>query len=207
MDRALMARVQVPLNLLAYPTLFLTVRCRFDPVFVLPIAEPVQLDSDTSNTTVKKLGRRTGTGSAAISNSASFASKTRPPTPRAKVLGFKVVSLWSILAHTGRVPIQTSNGKEGSESLEEVRKRARGPVVVFPECTTSNGRGLLRFADIFKHERDIPASGRKIFLMCIRWGTAHIHRPASKRLIASSLDTICPRASSHPSATQSPRTC
>jgi len=143
---------------------------RFDPVFVLPITEPVQLDLDTSaNTTVQTPGRRTGTGSAAISNSATFASKTRRPTRRAKVLGFKAVSFWSVLAHTGRVPIQTSNDKERYESLEEVRERAQGPVVVFPECTTSNGRGLLRFADVFKHEKNIPVRGCKIFLMCIRY--------------------------------------
>jgi len=54
--------------------------------------------------------------------------------------------------------------------LEAVRIRARGPIVVFPECTTSNGRGLLRFADVFENERNIPVKGYKIFLMCIRWG-------------------------------------
>lgn len=53
--------------------------------------------------------------------------------------------------------------------MDQVRKRACGPVVVFPECTTSNGRGLLRFADVFKHERNIPVKGYKVFLMCIRY--------------------------------------
>lgn len=73
-----------------------------------------------------------------------------------------------MLARTGTVPIQTSGDKEKCESLEEVRKRARGPVVVFPECTTSNGRGLLRFADVFKHEKNVPVKGYKMFLMYIR---------------------------------------
>jgi 1-acyl-sn-glycerol-3-phosphate acyltransferase len=73
-----------------------------------------------------------------------------------------------MIAHTGRIPTQTSNDKEKYESLEEVRKRAHGPVVVFPECTTSNGRGLLRFADVFKHEKNIPVKGYQILLMCIR---------------------------------------
>lgn len=142
---------------------------RFDPVFVLPVTEPVQLDSKTSTPAIQKLGRRTGTGSAAISNSATFASKTRQQTPRAKILGFKVVSLWSIIAHTGRIPAQASNGKEEYENLEELRRRASRPIVVFPECTTSNGRGLLRFADVFKHEENVPVKGYNIFLMCIRY--------------------------------------
>ena len=73
-----------------------------------------------------------------------------------------------MITHTGRIPLQTSNDKEKYASLEEVRKRARGPVVVFPEFSTSNGRGLLRFANVFKHERDIPVRGYNIFLMCIR---------------------------------------
>jgi len=73
-----------------------------------------------------------------------------------------------MITHTGRIPPQSSNDKEKYESLEELRKRARGPVVVFPECTTSNGRGLLRFANVFEHEKNIPVKGYKIFLMCIR---------------------------------------
>ncbi|KAF9783036.1 hypothetical protein BJ322DRAFT_1074087 [Thelephora terrestris] len=161
---------------------------RFDPVFVLPVTEPLQLNSDTSSTpTVQKLGRRTGTGSAAISNSATFASKTRQPTPRAQVLGFKVVSIWYILAHTGRVPVRAFGDRERYESLEEVRKRALGPVVVFPECTTSNGRGLLRFADVFKHERNVPVKGYKIFLMCIRYDPPTTFVPSISHSIPSNM--------------------
>jgi hypothetical protein len=73
-----------------------------------------------------------------------------------------------MITHTGRIPTQTSDGKEKHESLEEVRKRAHGPVVIFPECTTSNGRGLLRFADVFEHMRKFPVKGYQIFIMCIR---------------------------------------
>jgi len=77
-----------------------------------------------------------------------------------------------MITHTGRIPPQTSNEKEKYVSLEEVRRRARGPVVVFPECTTSNGRGLLRFANVFEHERNIPVKGYNIFLMCVRCGAS-----------------------------------
>lgn len=73
-----------------------------------------------------------------------------------------------MIAYTGRIPTQVSYDGEKYESLEQVRKRVRGPVVVFPECTTSNGRGLLRFADVFRYERNIPVRGYKVFLMCIR---------------------------------------
>jgi hypothetical protein len=41
--------------------------------------------------------------------------------------------------------------------------------VVFPECTTSNGRGLLRFADAFKGlTSDIPVRGWNVWVMCVR---------------------------------------
>jgi len=161
---------------------------RFDPIFVLPVTDPAQLDPDTSSTpTIQKPGRRTGTGSAAISNSATFASKNRQLAPHAKVLGFKVVSLWSMITHTGRIPLKTSNDKEKHESLGEVRRRAHGPIVVFPECTTSNGRGLLRFADVFQHERNIPVKGYKIFLMCIRYDPPTTFTPSISHSIPSNV--------------------
>lgn len=54
--------------------------------------------------------------------------------------------------------------------LEEIRKSARRPVVVFPECTTSNGRALLRFAHIFgESPPSIPVRPYSIFIMCVRY--------------------------------------
>jgi len=53
--------------------------------------------------------------------------------------------------------------------LEEIRRSSDRPVVVFPECTTSNGRGLLRFADVFEHEKNIPVKGYDVFVMCVRY--------------------------------------
>ena len=130
----------------------------FDPIFVLPVSnEPVQ-QRDTQPET-RATGRRTGTGSAAIS----------PPTKRiarrVDIAGFRKVSLLHIITCIGSAPLDTSSGNYSS--LEEIRRSANRPVVVFPECTTSNGRGLLRFAELFK-EIPVPVKGFKVFVMCIR---------------------------------------
>lgn len=41
-------------------------------------------------------------------------------------------------------------------------------MVVFPECTTSNGRGLLRFAELFR-DVSVPLTKFKVFIMCVRY--------------------------------------
>lgn len=66
---------------------------------------------------------------------------------------------------TGRAPLDASSGNYSS--LENIRNSANRPVVVFPECTTSNGRGLLRFAELFK-DYQVPVKGFKVFVMCVR---------------------------------------
>ena len=107
-------------------------------------------------------GRRTGTGSAAISSPAS-----RPPVVRVPIQGFYTVSLLRMLRLTGAVPpFKGLNGE--SRPLKSIRKDATRPIVVFPECTTSNGRALLRSADVFD-EPSIPVRTFKVFVMCVRW--------------------------------------
>jgi hypothetical protein len=66
---------------------------------------------------------------------------------------------------TGNVPL-TPQGRS-VRSLEDIRSRADRPIVVFPECTTSNGRGLLRFAEVFK-EYSVPTKHFSVFVMCVR---------------------------------------
>jgi hypothetical protein len=105
-------------------------------------------------------GRRTGTGSAAISH------PTKPLAQRVNIAGFHKVSLLQIIMCTGRTPLDASSGNYSS--LEEIRSSANRPVVVFPECTTSNGRGLLRFAELFK-DCPVPVKRFKVFVMCIRY--------------------------------------
>jgi hypothetical protein len=130
----------------------------FDPIFVLPLSDHSTQTLDMPTET-RATGRRTGTGSAAIT------LRTKPVVPRANIVGFRKVSLLRIIMHTGGSPLNVSSGD--CSSLEEIRRSANRPVVVFPECTTSNGRGLLKFADIFK-DRPVPVKGYKVFVMCVR---------------------------------------
>lgn len=131
---------------------------RFDPIFVLPLSNDSVQQHDTPLER-RSMGRRTGTGSAAIS------LPTKPVVRRASLVGFRKVSLLQIIMYTGSTPLDMSSGN--SSSLEEIRSSADRPLVIFPECTTSNGRGLLKFAELFK-DRPVPVKGYKVFIMCIR---------------------------------------
>ena len=135
---------------------------RFNPIFVLPVcAQPdIEPTSHASSPLRVTPGRRTGTGSAAVSSS------TRTPTPRAKVLGFRSASLLSMLSATGHIPGEFAQGAEFS-SFEAIRAKADRPLVVFPECTSSNGRGMLRFAEVFTGV-SVPVRRFKVFVMCVR---------------------------------------
>ena len=89
---------------------------------------------------------------------------TRGPSDKVPIVGFHRVSLLSMLEATGHVP---TSAVSQPESLDQIRTNSAGPVVVFPECTTSNGRGLLRFSDVFK--RSIPVKDFQVFIMCVRY--------------------------------------
>lgn len=67
-----------------------------------------------------------------------------------------------MINYTGRVPEPSSEFL----SLEEIRRQATRPVVVFPECTSSNGRGLLRFAEVFRNT--VPIKGYQVYIMSVR---------------------------------------
>ncbi|KAF7301354.1 hypothetical protein MIND_00700600 [Mycena indigotica] len=133
---------------------------RFNPIFVLPItaANPSPATARPAEAISHTPGRRTGTGSANIQ------SATRAATIRMPIIGFRQVSLLSMLSATGRTPFAQTTSYE---SLEDIRQRSRRPVVVFPECTTSNGRALLRFAEVFKQR--VPVQGYNVFVMCVRY--------------------------------------
>lgn len=134
---------------------------RFNPIFVLPVAdetEPPASSTSDGETISYRPGRKTGTGSAAIS------TPTRTISPRQPIRGFRRVSLLSMVKATG----ETQPSSSGPfTSLEDIRRSAERPVVVFPECTTSNGRGLLRFARVFEGY-NVPVKECDIFIMCIR---------------------------------------
>jgi hypothetical protein len=145
---------------------------RFNPIFVLPVAEsgPSPAPTLTSEAISHTPGRRTGTGSANIT------ATSRAVTARAPILGFRQVSLVSALRLTGSTPATPTSGPY--QSLEDIRKLAGRPIAVFPECTTSNGRALLRFADVFQQK--VPVRGYNVFVMCVRSVSSHfIFRPSS----------------------------
>ncbi|KAG5637843.1 hypothetical protein H0H81_003048 [Sphagnurus paluster] len=107
-------------------------------------------------------GRRTGTGSANVQ------SPRKTTTLPGTILGFRRVSLLSMITFTGQVPPFGHSASTASySSLEDLRKAAERPIVVFPECTTSNGRGLLRFAKVFQTE--VPVKKYQVFVMCVRY--------------------------------------
>lgn len=135
----------------------MTCRLRFDPIFVLPVASAPTAVSQNSSSAP---GRRTGTGSAAI--------KSTGQMQRTDLAGFHQVSLWRILSSLGQTPSTNGLALQGAKSLEAIRKTADRPIVVFPECTTSNGRGLLRFAEVFDPSTLVPVKGFNVFVMCAR---------------------------------------
>ncbi|KAF8489121.1 hypothetical protein JB92DRAFT_2820141 [Gautieria morchelliformis] len=143
---------------------------RFNPIFVLPSPVPVDQYSARANISQSNVtGRRTGTGSAAISSSVS-----RPPAVRVPIQGFHTVSLLKMICSTGLVP--PFKGLVGdARPLKSIRKDATRPVVVFPECTTSNGRALLRFAQVF--DESVPVKAFKVFVMCVRYDPPTLYTP------------------------------
>jgi hypothetical protein len=70
-----------------------------------------------------------------------------------------------MITMAGHVPPFGISPKKST--LEEIRRTASRPIVVFPECTTSNGRGLLRFADVF--HQDVPVKKYQVFIACVRY--------------------------------------
>jgi len=153
---------------------------RFDPIFVLPVTDDPVPQRDTLPET-RTPGRRTGTGSAAIS------LPIKSIVRRANIVGFRKVSLLRIIMYTGGTPLDASGGNY--LKLEEIRSSATRPIVVFPECTTSNGRGLLKFAELFK-DRPIPVKGYKVFIMCVRYDPPTPLSPALSHSIPSRLNPL-----------------
>ncbi|QRW16406.1 hypothetical protein RhiXN_04407 [Rhizoctonia solani] len=137
---------------------------RYNPQFVLPVCASPTL-SATQTTAPATPGRRTGTGSAQVST----ASAAR----RQQILGFRTASLLEMILATGHVPPYGSSTSTVMATIEDIRAQCDRPLVVLPECTTSNGRALIRFADVFvagkgKHIKH-PVKGFKMYIMCARY--------------------------------------
>ncbi|KAF8605285.1 hypothetical protein BDV93DRAFT_55983 [Ceratobasidium sp. AG-I] len=158
--------------------LWLTVK--YNPLFVLPVcASPTQ--SASSSAVPLTPGRRTGTGSAQIATSSA--------APRQQVLGFRTASFLEVILATGQVPPYGSATSTITTTIEDIRAKADRPIVVFPECTTSNGRALLRFADVFiagkgRHIKH-PVKGFKMYIMCARYDPPTSTAPSATHSIPS----------------------
>lgn len=154
---------------------------RFNPIFIMPVANaPQQAEEDSMNLT----GRRTGTGSAAIHRNGAM--------QRTAIAGFHRVSLLKILSSLGETPSTNGLPIAGAMSLESIRKDADRPVVVFPECTTSNGRGLLRFVDVFESSHAVPVKGYDVFIMCARYDAPTHWKPSATCSIPKKLPIPLP---------------
>ncbi|KAF5364219.1 hypothetical protein D9756_000717 [Leucocoprinus leucothites] len=154
--------------------LWLAARC--NPVFVLPVPESIPKFEDTVHQPMpvtNRPGRATGTGSANIQSIQKHSA-----VPVVPIKGFRRVSLLRMICLAGRVP-PFFKDESGTSSLDEIRKSAGRPVVVFPECTTSNGRGLLRFANVFNEE--VPVKGYQVFIMCVRYDPPTLYTPTLTR--------------------------
>ncbi|ORX95616.1 hypothetical protein K493DRAFT_282622 [Basidiobolus meristosporus CBS 931.73] len=68
-------------------------------------------------------------------------------------LSVRPLSVWSALKACGTYPEAEPKSKVQTYSLNELseiaKQQNRGPVIVFPEGTTSNGRALLKFLSLF----------------------------------------------------------
>ncbi|QRV87712.1 hypothetical protein RhiJN_15730 [Ceratobasidium sp. AG-Ba] len=158
---------------------------RYDPIFVLPVCAS-KPHSTASTITPLTPGRRTGTGSAQIATSSA--------APRQQILGFRTASLFEVILATGHVPPYGSSTSTITTTIEDIRSRADRPLVVFPECTTSNGRALLRFADVFvagkgKHIKH-PVKGFKLYIMCARYDPPTSSAPTATHSIPSQSTTL-----------------
>ena len=127
---------------------------RFNPMFIIPIPEHEAPPMAPRSPGVINSGLHVRAATRHMPQSSQ--------QNRTSIIGFQESSLLSLITATGHIP---SHGKMHA-SLEDLRKKANRPIIVFPECTTSNGRSLLRFANLF--HQNIPVRDYRVFFMCVR---------------------------------------
>ncbi|KAK2466139.1 hypothetical protein APHAL10511_001781 [Amanita phalloides] len=140
---------------------------RLNPIFVLPVSEQSPETNNPSMISSRHRGARQTAG-------------TNAPASRIPINVFQKLSLLSIISRTARVPFRPVSWANPS-SLDDIRKRADRPIVVFPECTTSNGRGLLRFSALF--HQNVPVKGYQVFIMSVRYDSPSTFVPATTHCI------------------------
>ncbi|KAJ1309072.1 hypothetical protein OPQ81_004751 [Rhizoctonia solani] len=158
---------------------------QYNPQFVLPVCAAPAAPT-TQNSVPSTPGRRTGTGSAQI----TAVSAAR----RQQILGFRTTSFLEMMFATGHVPPYGNSTSSITTTIEDIRAQSDRPLVVFPECTTSNGRALIRFADVFiagkgKHIKH-PVKGFKMYIMCARYDPPTPTTPSPTHSIPSQSGTF-----------------
>ncbi|BGP29057.1 hypothetical protein JCM10296v2_000793 [Rhodotorula toruloides] len=82
-----------------------------------------------------------------------------------KVIGWRRVGLLAAVWSIGALPQR----QEGAEGLSDALKNASGPVVLFPECTTSNNRALLKIPDLAAPTKGSKGSLPRIFVLAFKY--------------------------------------
>ena len=85
---------------------------------------------------------------------------------------FECCSFTSYIREIALPPSKSSAATKNAEDIATIRSTAKRPMVVFPELTTSNGRGLLNFESVFG-KMDVPVKGHKLFIMGVRLVFTH----------------------------------
>ncbi|GAA5986388.1 hypothetical protein JCM5350_002902 [Sporobolomyces pararoseus] len=106
-----------------------------------------------------------------------------------KIPRWNRVSLLSAVWQSGQIPNRV--GAKG-ESLEEAIRNARGPAVVFPECTTSNNRALLKFPGLSSQTLSKLSPSTKIFVLTFKYSAPTRLTPSLTQPIPSSQNLLGP---------------
>lgn len=72
------------------------------------------------------------------------------------------ISMFTAISNCFGTPVIDAQGFSDAVTLKELSRRARkeglGPIVVFPEATTTNGKTILKFAPVFEGFDDKEAA-------------------------------------------------
>lgn len=134
----------------------------FNPIFLLPVVAPsTKKPSPSASSAKPSPARRRNAGASVVTDAnergAAAAAAGTSDQNEKRLLGFEKVSLWKAIANAGNAPLVYGQDATGYQDLAQLTKNAQGPLMVFPELTTSNNRGLLRMAPIF------PPSWRDLY--------------------------------------------
>ena len=134
---------------------------RYNPVFALPnFASDTKPSLPSPGLLKKPIKGAKGT----VGDSLSQAGTQRK---QAELRGFTKVGFLQLASKCGLAPPYVGGDYQSLEQIRLQARKAGRPLVIFPECTTSNGRGMLRFSELFGGEK-APVSGYKVFVMSVR---------------------------------------